>query len=307
MEYFSKCNFSKLSRRPSPKSLWGGSKPTQFPNLFSNTEPSFPFRSKVPERRWVCFDPAGLLASSTSSGICCLFFRITGPFVCEQCVGAGVPVNCPYIDIPTHDVRRWMLALRHLSNPWVKPLGIDKLSFVVDRVSNWPPFRGFQKDWSLLVGFSLTGLIYGALHCAAWNAPFPSNLEALLWRVSSVAVSATAISMFLLFLWELSPPLNDFPMGYSKPGSGRPNYLPVPFLQLLQSIVATGVLFVGRFIVRTIAWVSRILFDIFVLGCVILYLLARVFLVVECFIHLTHLPDSAFQIPKWTQYLPAIS
>lgn len=38
-----------------------------------------------------------------------------------------------------------------------------------------------------------------------------------------------------------------------------------------------------------------------------LYMLFRVYLVVECFVQISHLPDSVFTVPTWSQYIPHIS
>ncbi|KAJ7263667.1 hypothetical protein B0H12DRAFT_1012227, partial [Mycena haematopus] len=35
----------------------------------------------------------------------------------------------------------------------------------------------------------LVGIVFGAIHCAAWNAAYPSSVERILWRVSAVAVA----------------------------------------------------------------------------------------------------------------------
>ncbi|KAK4108127.1 hypothetical protein N656DRAFT_784667 [Canariomyces notabilis] len=48
---------------------------------------------------------------------------------------------------------------------------------------------------------------------------------------------------------------------------------------------------------------------IYSIGCylaIVLYVLARVYLVVECFINLVHLPESAYKLPEWSQYVPHI-
>jgi hypothetical protein len=39
----------------------------------------------------------------------------------------------------------------------------------------------------------------------------------------------------------------------------------------------------------------------------LVYVAARIFLVVECFINVRHLPASTFQVPQWSQYFPHIS
>jgi len=201
----------------------------------------------------------------------------------------------------------------------------------MDRVPDWPQFRGFRQDWLIYLGFSLVGLIYGALHCAAWNAPFPSRLEALLWRVSSVAVSATGFLLFLLYCYELFNPLEDWfrPVSWALYHSGLvwladllhpdPNYGMLPEIAWSKAWSRLGYLEMFLFTLRgtlllvvvygagTLLLILRVAFDCLAMVSVVLYCLARVFLVVECFINLTHLPESAYQVPQWTQYLPSIS
>jgi hypothetical protein len=59
--------------------------------------------------------------------------------------------------------------------------------------------RENDSTWSLYVEIAIC-LVFGALHIAAWNFHFPSFTEQLLWRVSSVGV--TAIPVLLLVLLE---------------------------------------------------------------------------------------------------------
>jgi len=51
----------------------------------------------------------------------------------------------------------------------------------------------------------------------------------------------------------------------------------------------------------------KILLDSVTLSAAALYCLARVYLVVECFINLSHLPQSVYLVPTWSQYVPHIS
>lgn len=37
------------------------------------------------------------------------------------------------------------------------------------------------------------------------------------------------------------------------------------------------------------------------------YVLARAYLVVECFINVSHLPAGAYKVPSWTAYFPHIA
>lgn len=243
-------------------------------------------------------------------------------------------------------MRRWMLALQYGSQPDHEEVYPEELDpeqsdleqpnaldpeFFVDRISNWPRFRGFLQDWVLYLGFGVTGVVYGGLHCAAWSAPFPTHLEAVLWRVSSVAVSATGFLVFLLYCWELSNPWKDWATPIEWVGVilglnrltdwmiddttlgdifsktvWRTELLAQNWLKMGQ-MVLKGILVIPILVIFVIMILIRVAFDMFVLTCVVLYFLARAFLVVECFINLTHLPDSAYQIPQWTQYLPFIS
>ena len=218
------------------------------------------------------------------------------------------PFRDEWVDIPGCDISRWVLA---------HELGLrvpDDL--VCDRAPNFPLPGDFQDNWLLYLGFCLLGLIYGGLHCAAWNAPFATDVEALLWRISSVAASSAGI--LLPILWELSSENEDTkylgkPLGWVfrrvlEKFNGlinglRDNASQEPGLRrlLLSGIsIFAGFFFPLTLLVLVVRWA-------FVFGFILLYCVARVYLVVECFINLAHLPDSAFQVPQWSQYMPHIS
>ena len=48
-------------------------------------------------------------------------------------------------------------------------------------------------------GVIVTGTIFGALHCLAWNFQFPSRTEGLLWRIAGVGSAATPLAYTLVF------------------------------------------------------------------------------------------------------------
>ena len=52
--------------------------------------------------------------------------------------------------------------------------------------------RGF------LLFFPVVGVIFGGIHCVGWFFNFPSNDEAMLWRVSSAVLTCTAVLLPLL-------------------------------------------------------------------------------------------------------------
>ena len=49
------------------------------------------------------------------------------------------------------------------------------------------------------------------------------------------------------------------------------------------------------------------LFSVLGLFFNLVYVVARVYLVVECFINLAYLHDSVYEMPSWSQYFPHIS
>lgn len=59
---------------------------------------------------------------------------------------------------------------------------------------------------------------------------------------------------------------------------------------------------------QVVVKLAKMLIDGFIIpGVVLFYCMARVFLVVECFITLEHLPASVYNVPLWSNYLPHIS
>lgn len=56
-----------------------------------------------------------------------------------------------------------------------------------------------KRIWREGLSISVVGLIYGGVHLAAWNYPFPSTEEQILWQVSALA-TAIATSAFVLSL-----------------------------------------------------------------------------------------------------------
>ncbi|TFK60321.1 hypothetical protein BDN72DRAFT_940349, partial [Pluteus cervinus] len=99
----------------------------------------------------------------------------------------------------------------------------------------------------------LIGMIFAGIHFIAWNSHFPTHVELLLWRSSSLVV------------------------------------LVIPFLVGLFGIILA--------LLMAIRWV------LYTLGP-ILYILARLSLIIQAFISLRDLQPTVFQNIAWTSYIP---
>lgn len=105
------------------------------------------------------------------------------------------------------------------------------------------------------------GIVFGAIHCIAWSFYFPSRPEQILWRGSSVVV--TAVPLVIYFLREVVHVKEFFPQ-------------------------------FGRGIVLDV---------VFAFGA-LLYLLARVVLLVQMFVSLRDLSAATYQSVDWVAFLP---
>ena len=82
-----------------------------------------------------------------------------------------------------------------------------------------PPKEG-PESWELTVTL-IVAMLFGGIHCAGWNFPFPSHAELIIWRVSSLiivvvpgifafiivtmaALRAKTICKIVLFFWIFS-------------------------------------------------------------------------------------------------------
>ncbi|KAJ7366341.1 hypothetical protein DFH08DRAFT_948373 [Mycena albidolilacea] len=110
----------------------------------------------------------------------------------------------------------------------------------------------------------LVGTVFGLIHCAAWNAHFPSADEKLIWRSCSLVVSTAPLALTLFFI---------FCVLYStrKPLASR-------------ALVVTLV----------------IAFDITIWA----YRAARLLLIALSFTTLRALPPNAFVDVNWSTYIP---
>lgn len=131
------------------------------------------------------------------------------------------------------------------------------------------------------ITLSIVALVYGGLHLLAWNAPFNTRVEGILWKISGISVTSIG-PMSIAYVGLLS-------ITYKFLRHINRSYPPrskiIQFLNVSEDIVDK---------------ITQFLF----LSYLLFYLFARVYLVVECFIEVAYLPDSAFTTPVFTRYIP---
>jgi hypothetical protein len=229
----------------------------------------------------------------------------------------------PYIDLTRADILCWRLASQGLqrhpkllhspkdrdysANYYHHPGGLHRTylnEYVIDRARDWPlqylafgsidDNLGASGFLSMLWSFLIAGLVYGALHLVAWNAPFPSRTEATLWRLYGLTLFLSGVVVLVIVGLELGidqfsgkvikQPLSVWLESYRKSRSGT-----------------------VRIIAKIIGVISKWFFLVWILtgiAACLLYVLARLYLVVECFRAICYLPDTVFVLPNWSQYFP---
>ena len=141
------------------------------------------------------------------------------------------------------------------------------------RIMNWPAERlGSVKTKSRKLDqfiFGIAPFLYGGLHAAAFNAYFPSYVERIMWRVSTLYIASGIFAFLALPSLSLDDPDNN----RASEDKSLPPALVVCFVLLY-------------------------------IGCILLYIVARIFIVAECFVWLRDVPAEMYQTPTWSQFLP---
>jgi len=234
----------------------------------------------------------------------------------------------------------------------------------------------------------IVGAIYGGVHLLAWNAPFATRTESILWRISAVAITApivAAVVVAVVFVLGVFISFVLLSAGYveaatraayyhiqaswaqtrvqarrtvSVPNpmscnteaghdhgdrqSSEPTGWPEQFEKALTtgyilhflgphspwgSSTSTGdpsdqqadlkAVFAATFHEKSTQgpkfsskWVQGAVSVVFLplfVSCILLYFLARVFILLEIYISLAYAPPAVFLLPNWSSYIPHIS
>ncbi|KAL1798316.1 hypothetical protein ACET3X_002353 [Alternaria dauci] len=159
---------------------------------------------------------------------------------------------------------------QHTDNNLEKYLTDCNERMLVDRVGDIPRIETLS-GVVVVATLAIAGFIYGGVHLAAWNTMFRTKMEEYLWKISAISLAASG------------------PMGVC-----------VIFIFRSWNIEREDDMSLGRFLLT-----SLLMFILPAVGVV--YVVARVYLIVESFLNLTYLEASIFVVPNWLQYFPHIT
>jgi hypothetical protein len=140
----------------------------------------------------------------------------------------------------------------------------------------WTPIL---HEIALWAGSIFCAVLFGLVHCIAWNFYFPSSVEKLLWRVASVSTSSLPIC------WGISGALEIARINErnERSDSKSLNFM-VKFLRLINDYIQPPLEF----------------------STGIIYIIARLFLIVETFRALSFLPPEVFHT-TWANLFPQVA
>lgn len=203
-----------------------------------------------------------------------------------DCTGPLASLRLPslkYIDLSPGDFKNLELALDTLVNLEDYIVDITALS---SRAPNLP----LKTSTTLgLNSFVLSGLCYGSLHLTAWDAPFPTNTQKLLWRISGLSLVASGFLIWAeIYLIGTVAMLLDTPY----------------WTRLRENCSNSYRNKVSKSFQLGLEGTLSLIFVLLHIMAFLLYIFCRVYLIVDCFIVLAHLPESVYRVPKWSQHFP---
>jgi hypothetical protein len=195
--------------------------------------------------------------------------------------------QCPERDVTltSRDINRLERVYRAVEGSpttpdLLKSVRVYNRRMAYDRIPNWNMFNAIKRFhfegvidnaslW-LPAKVTLAGACYGGLHLIAWASAFPSPTEAVMWRAASVTILATGplCSLFSHFF--------PWMMDLLREGKGFE-----PFIGFFGAYLS--------------------------LSLPLWYVLCRTFIIVECFILLAHIPETALHVPTWAAYIPSFN
>lgn len=162
------------------------------------------------------------------------------------------------------------------------------------------------------LGIALTGLLYGGLHLLAWDASFHSAAESALWRLAALSLASSGLLVpvthaegvlsRVLRPWTEEGAADEAAeaeaAGLAGSAPARPRHGGRAWRRCLWGAYEWCFL--------RMVEVSRVLRVLVMAGVAVVYFGLRIFIFFECLVNLAYLPPSAYEVVRWSQYVPHI-
>lgn len=190
---------------------------------------------------------------------------------------------------------------------------------LVDRITNLPRRQRYQpgdplhKEHSIRthLGITLTGFLYGGLHLLAWDASFMSPAEGTLWKIAALSLAASGL---LVPVARVEGVIGDVVRPWLEMDEGERDAEEASHLAEKAKAMSPWRGGWRRHGWKLYKWcflwmieVIRVLKVVVLAALAIVYFGLRIFIFFECLINLGHLPSSAYDVVRWSQYVPHIS
>lgn len=170
------------------------------------------------------------------------------------------------------------------------------------------------------LGITLAGFLYGGLHLLAWDATFTTPAERDLWRIAALSLAASGL---LVPVSHAEGYISDavrpwLAMDEEDRDAEEAAHLRQKAKEILKGGTG-GHSSRGNARWRKWAWkvyrwgflwmieVVRVLRVAVLVIVALVYIGLRLFVFLECLVNLVHLPPSAFEVVRWSQYVPHIT
>lgn len=195
---------------------------------------------------------------------------------------------------------------------WFSPGPYDTFECVSIRAKNWVGELLDSGAMRVLPALTLLPLAYGCVHFGALGLVFPTRTEKLLWEISCIVLIAVAGGLAVLLLikaidkqftrsWEVGPIILPNTRRWSSSG-------PILFscsvaCQIMHEIIQT---LCGERWTGILKKLGEAFYNLSLVVLALIYCIARVYLIVESFISLRHVPIGVYKTPtgNFMSYIP---
>ncbi|MCJ1433580.1 hypothetical protein MMC27_002943 [Xylographa pallens] len=193
------------------------------------------------------------------------------------------------ISLTSRDVRRWTLAAhasKRIGEELYRDTPKDSVNYFtfyahsifLDRKGLQAGFYAYFCAWASggLIAALTICMFYGAAHATAWGFVFPTDVERLLWRIACIDTIAGVISLLAIFSVVVFLHEHGHKVLLKSFFTREPGIMSL----LYRAVILIGILNIPLFII------------------------SRMYIIVETFISLRHVQLGVYQTVQWTDYIP---